>query len=75
MIIVRATYPEEVLIVIVVKPVMNHHIPCSIVVGKRCGVPPVLETRTGTKVNGGSPPFPLRQIWGNESPELRKAGP
>lgn len=34
--------PEEVPVGVVVQPVVHHHIPCAIVIGKRCRVPPVL---------------------------------
>lgn len=36
------TYPEKVPIHVVVQPVVNHHIPCAVVVGKRCWIPPIL---------------------------------
>lgn len=36
------TYPEKVPIHVVVQPVVDHDIPCAVVVGKRCWIPPIL---------------------------------
>lgn len=39
------TYPQEVPVDIIIKPVMNYNIPCAVVVSKWSGVPPVLEKK------------------------------
>lgn len=41
----HSAHPEEVSVSVVIEPVMNHHIPGTVIVGERRGVPPVLENQ------------------------------
>lgn len=47
-----SAHPEKVSVSVVVKPVMNHHVPGAVIVGERRRVPPVLEksTQGGKKI-------------------------
>lgn len=38
------SYPDEVLVGIIIEPVMHHNVPGAVVVSKGGGVPPVLMT-------------------------------
>lgn len=39
----NGAHPEEVSVSVVIQPVMDHYIPGTVIVGKGCRVPPVLE--------------------------------
>lgn len=39
------THPKKVSVAVVEQPVMDNHVPGAVIVGERCGVPPVLGNR------------------------------
>lgn len=39
------TYPQEVPVDIIIKPIVYYNIPCAVIVSKWSGVPPVLEKK------------------------------
>lgn len=63
-------HPEEVSVSVVIQPVVNHHIPGAIIVGKGCRVPPVLKSKNRYKIQSN---FKIKSlIWSNIKQNFQK---